>query len=211
MSRSFVYKNKVNKENDPRGYAIDWIKEELVGKPLNILDVGCACGDFGIAIIENEIKGEIWGLEYDTDSVEYAKNLNVYKEIYQIDLNNFSEGNYKNLEDYFDYIYFGDVLEHILFPEQIVKKFQSFLKKDGKMIISIPNVSHASIKANILLNNFDYTETGILDKTHIKFFTYKTFIKFLNDAGLKIGKFKPTLLGPLGTQKMIHINNYHLR
>jgi 2-polyprenyl-3-methyl-5-hydroxy-6-metoxy-1,4-benzoquinol methylase len=201
MSRSFVYKNKVAQENDPRGYAVKWIKEGSLDKSVNILDIGCACGDFGMAVLENEIKAEIWGLEYDIDSVNYSKSLDIYKDIYQTDLNNFLEEKYKNFVGYFDYIFFGDVLEHILYPEQIVKKFKSFLKKEGKIIISIPNISHASIKANILLNNFDYTEAGILDETHIKFFTYKTFVKFLTDAGLKIEKFKPTFFGPLGTQK----------
>lgn len=193
-------KNPVNNFNDPRIYAVNWIKEVNSNIPINILDVCCACGDFAVSLLENELKCKIWGMDFDENSIEYSKNLGIYEQIYKVDLNSFIEGELQNFEENFDFIFFGDVLEHILFPDKIIKKFQSYLKKDGKIIVSIPNISHGSIKANILLNNFDYTKTGILDETHLKFFTYKSFAKFLSNANLEIEKFKPTLFGPLGTQ-----------
>jgi ribosomal protein L11 methylase PrmA len=101
MSQNFVYKNKVGTVNDPRGYAINWIKQFSPDQPVNIFDVGCACGDLGIAIRENNIVGEIWGLEYDIESVNYAKKLNVYNDILHVDLNNFkSENNEIIIDEY---------------------------------------------------------------------------------------------------------------
>ena len=70
----------------------------------------------------------------------------------------------------------------------------------AKLIISVPNVAHASIKANLLLNDWTYTELGILDKTHLRFFTAKSFVDFLSNLGLVIEAWKMTMLPADGFQ-----------
>lgn len=90
--------------------------------------------------------------------------------------------------NYFDFIIFADVLEHLRFPLHTLVNFRKYLKKDGKIFISVPNIANYRVRMNLLIGRFDYTEIGILDKTHIRFFTKKTIKQIINDAGLKMEK-----------------------
>lgn len=69
----------------------------------------------------------------------------------------------------FDYIILGDVLEHLTDPWKIVNELKQYLKKDGCLISSIPNIMHVSVLRNLVLGNFTYEDSGILDKTHLRF------------------------------------------
>lgn len=183
--RGKVYKWPIDLNADePRVYAINWINDNS-----RVLDVGCACGEFGEKL--KEIKNaRVIGLEYNTQSIEIAKSTNAYENIIQCDLNkykNISIGDVK-----FDYIVCNDVLEHIYEPKKVLNYLKQYLRDDGYFLFSIPNISHASIKANLLLNNFDYTHCGLLDETHIRFFTYKTVVNFLTDLKLEIEECKLT-------------------
>lgn len=86
----------------------------------------------------------------------------------------------------FDYIIFGDVLEHLKYPYSLLEKFKNYLSEKGKFIISLPNVAHACVKSNLLIDNFNYTKYGILDDTHLRFFTYKTIAKEFANINLYI-------------------------
>ncbi|MDR1361628.1 MAG: glycoside hydrolase family 99-like domain-containing protein [Holosporaceae bacterium] len=196
--RSMTYQSDVRDDNDPRRYFIDWIDKD----DPKILDVGCATGDFAVALSERKTC-KIWGIEYNAGSVKIAKSTGAFVDVFQIDLNFFSVEKFSDFQGFFDYIVFGDILEHIQDPLSIVEQFKTLLKKGGLLLLSIPNVAHSSIKGNILLNNFDYTEYGILDKTHIKFFTHKTICAFLGDLRLSIAECRFTFWAPTGSQ----INN----
>ncbi|MBT2157695.1 methyltransferase domain-containing protein [Clostridioides difficile] len=69
----------------------------------------------------------------------------------------------------FDYIILGDVLEHLIDPWKIVNELKQYLKKDGYLVSSIPNIMHVSVLRNLVLGNFTYEDSGILDKTHLRF------------------------------------------
>jgi len=71
----------------------------------------------------------------------------------------------------FDYILFADVLEHLTQAEKVVKAAAKMLKDGGKMCISVPNIAHNSVIINLLKNRFEYTSTGIMDNTHVHFYT----------------------------------------
>lgn len=86
----------------------------------------------------------------------------------------------------FDYILFMDVLEHVYNPEIVINKIKNTLKNDGYIFISLPNLSHGSIKLNILQNDFIYTKNGLLDENHIRFFTLKSLIELMNKVSLEI-------------------------
>jgi len=85
-----------------------------------------------------------------------------------------------------DYIIFADVLEHLHNPEEILNKSKSLLKENGSIWISIPNVAHNAILIDLWNNKFTYRETGLLDKTHIKFFTYFSLKEMIEKCGLQI-------------------------
>lgn len=149
-----------------------------------VLDVGCACGDLGAYLNKNK-NCEMYGLEYNKESINIARKTFAYRKIEEIDLNKFEE-----LQDIlnrkYDVIVFGDILEHLLYPKNTIKKFLKYLSTDGKIIISIPNICHASIIRQLLNNNFHYMDYGILDKTHVRFFTFKSIAEMLSNLGLEI-------------------------
>ena len=84
----------------------------------------------------------------------------------------------------YDYIIFADVLEHLYYPEKVLKNAITFLKDDGSVLISIPNVAHNSIIIDLINDEFKYTEVGLLDNTHIRFFTYNSLKEMIRRCDL---------------------------
>ena len=74
----------------------------------------------------------------------------------------------------FDYILLGDVIEHLVNPEETLRYLQQFLKRDGYIIASIPNILHYSAFIPLPFGEFNYSEAGILDRTHLRFFTWRS-------------------------------------
>lgn len=87
---------------------------------------------------------------------------------------------------HFDYILFADVLEHLQQPDLVLKSAASFLKEDGQVLVSIPNIGHADVICALLCNRFRYTETGLLDNTHIHFWGREDFHDFAENAGFSV-------------------------
>lgn len=96
-------------------------------------------------------------------------------------------------EKYFDVIICGDVLEHLTDPWSMMKKIANYLKDDGVIIISVPNIREYHIMYRIFfLGDFRYTDQGILDKTHLRFFCKKNIIEMLSATG-----FEPVSVNPI--------------
>lgn len=97
-------------------------------------------------------------------------------------------GNIENLEsdlpkNYFDVIICGDIIEHLVYPEAALRKLHNHLKQDGIIIISIPNFRDYHILYRVvILADFKYTDRGILDRTHLRFFCKKNIISLLTSA-----------------------------
>lgn len=77
----------------------------------------------------------------------------------------------------FDYIILADVIEHLHDPEETLARLIPYLKKDGSFLCSIPNMMHISVISPLLQGRFDYTDAGICDKTHLRFFTLDSILK----------------------------------
>lgn len=86
----------------------------------------------------------------------------------------------------FDAILFPDVLEHLSDPWSTLKRFRRFLKPQGRLIVSVPNVRHFSVLRDLLRGGWTYSDAGIMDRTHLRFFTRKTIIEAINGAGYSI-------------------------
>ena len=108
-----------------------------------------------------------------------------------------------SLDKKFDVIIFADILEHLRDPEKVLKRYLQFLKPNGKIVVSLPNIANWSIRIKLLFGSFRYTETGILDKTHLHFYTLQTAKDFLRNSGITLQKiditpsFARSLLGVL--------------
>jgi len=159
-----------------------------------ILDVGCGTGALGETLKK---KGNIvYGIDISKRSVEIAKKR--LDRVIQIDME--AENKLLFKESSFDLIIFGDVLEHFRDPLSVLNNTKSYLKKDGQIIISLPNIANWEIRLKLLFGKFDYQKEGILDDTHVKFFTLKTAKELIKKAGLKIIKIKARPGAPIPTK-----------
>jgi len=91
----------------------------------------------------------------------------------------------------FDVIVCGDVLEHLAEPERALEGLARHLAADGAVIVSVPNVAHLWVRLMLLLGRFDYADRGILDRTHLRFFTLKTFRACLARCGIRVERLIP--------------------
>jgi 2-polyprenyl-3-methyl-5-hydroxy-6-metoxy-1,4-benzoquinol methylase len=98
------------------------------------------------------------------------------------------EDRIKDLPDgHFDVIYFNDVLEHLVDPYKVLEAIKSKLSPNGVIISSIPNVRYFRVLKKLVVNkNWEYEKDGVLDKTHLRFFTSKSIQKMYTDLGYKI-------------------------
>lgn len=159
----------------------------------SVLDVGCARGHLG-KYLAKQRNCTMTGIEYFDAPLEIARASGAYRELFNIDLNQLADQQLPHLAGAFDYVVCADVLEHLLNPLEVILKLKYYLKPDGRLLASIPNVAHASIKASILLDEFEYTPQGLLDHTHIHFFTYKSISRFFTEAGLYIDRTRATFI-----------------
>lgn len=172
----------------------------FVGDGSKVLDVGCATGELAKALHRHK-KCRIVGMEYDDEGIAACRKSQVFDGVVKVDLNHLKANDFPMFKNGFDYIILGDVLEHLYNPSEVLDELKSFLKPEGYFLLSIPNVAHASIKANLLLNDWSYTELGILDKTHLRFFTASSIVNFLANSQLVIKDLTTTKLYVDGYQK----------
>jgi 2-polyprenyl-3-methyl-5-hydroxy-6-metoxy-1,4-benzoquinol methylase len=147
-----------------------------------VLDFGSSTGYFGKLLIDTK-NCVVDGIEIDpSDYKAAAKVLNL---MYSFDLDSgkWPPQLYKNK---YDVLFFGDILEHLKYPERTLKNAKPLLKKGGRVLISTPNVAHLSTRLELLAGEFNYEETGLLDSTHLKYFTLRSLQKMAADSGYKI-------------------------
>lgn len=155
-----------------------------IGEKLCCLDVGCWTGNLGQQLVIT--KGCIVdGIDSDGRALIIAKERG-YRNVYKINLN----CEIISLPITYDVIICADVLEHLVNPLSVLKTLKQLLKKDGVIIISIPNVAFILQRILLFFGKFDYTpHGGIMDSTHLRFFTKKSIQQLCKDSGFAIGKF----------------------
>lgn len=86
----------------------------------------------------------------------------------------------------YDGMVFGDTLEHLPDPPAVLRRLRPLLRDEGAVVISIPNVANWAVRLGLLFGRFRYTERGILDRTHLRFYTQRTLTEMLRDAGFRV-------------------------
>ena len=145
-----------------------------------ILEVGCGEGAFAKSLLSNS--HEVWGVEFNEDAAKKASEI-LYK-VYADAIENVM----RELPDnYFDLIIFNDVLEHLVEPNLVLSNIRKKLIIGGKVIASIPNIRFAKVLFNLIVKkDFTYTEFGVLDSSHLRFFTINSMKALFSDSGYKI-------------------------
>ena len=150
-----------------------------------ILDVGCGAGVMGRLLGQ---KSNIFGIELDRDLAKLAEAH--CEKVYHLDLEKLRGSDIQ--EDELDFIIFGDVLEHIKNPKYVIDVLKEKLKPGGYAVFSLPNIAQIQFRIKLLFGNFDYEEVGVLAKSHLRLYTYKSSVELIRSAGLKIIRFYPS-------------------
>ncbi|MCM3493409.1 glycosyltransferase [Paenibacillus lactis] len=162
-----------------------------------VLELGPATG-YMTRYMKEELNCSVYCIEYDPSSAEEAS---VYSEKMIVsDLEDFSVWTKQLYGEKFDYILCVDVLEHLRDPHRVLREVVKYLEAEGSVIASIPNISHNAIIMSLLQGEFKYNQLGLLDNTHVKFFTKESIIEMLSEAGLEIVKMKATKAWPEETE-----------
>lgn len=135
----------------------------LVGKNKKVLEIGCATGQVSKRLAENGC--EVVGVELDELSAQSAQRY--CKNVIMLDVGKINAPEYNN---YFDFILFMDILEHLNDPSNVLKRMKVYLKDDGLVVISVPNIANWAVRWNLLWGRFEYSSRGILDRAHLRFF-----------------------------------------
>jgi 2-polyprenyl-3-methyl-5-hydroxy-6-metoxy-1,4-benzoquinol methylase len=146
----------------------------------SVLDVGCATGYLSAPLRARGCL--VWGLDNDAESIAIAAAS--YEEAYIIDLEEcaalpWAEGS-------FDVALCADVVEHLRDPERALRLVRRYIAPGGRLVLSVPNVAHLSVRFPLLFGRFDYGPSGILDETHLRFFTFKTALALVASSGYRV-------------------------
>ena len=149
-----------------------------------VLDLGCGHGRLGAELRKRGY--EVFGVEREPAIVQRAsEHLNkVITGDLQAPQTILSQ--FKGM--CFDYIIFSDVLEHMVSPLEILSSYLPLLASDGKVVISVPNVANWQTRLALSAGRFTYKATGVLDRTHLRFFTRRSLAALIRSAGLTVVK-----------------------
>lgn len=156
----------------------------LVGANQKVLELGCAAGAM-TKVMKHHYQCELTVVEYDAAAAESARPYAT-----ELIVGNLDEpdclADLHRKGSRFNAIVMADVLEHLRNPEAVLQGVLPLLHPEGHVVVSVPNIANGGVIAALWCDAFDYAETGLLDKTHIHFFTATTLRAMLERAGLVI-------------------------
>lgn len=172
-----------------------YILERIPKNAQRVVEVGCAAGILGKHYKLTNPNCEYIGIEIDEKAAKYAK--------YELDRVILGNAEEESVIDQIekksvDCIVYGDVLEHMVDPWGALSWHRSWLKDDGIIIICMPNVGHISVVAPLLAGFWTYEDSGLLDRTHLRFFTIKETHGMISAAGYDI---KESIVKMRGNEK----------
>ncbi|MDT8406306.1 MAG: glycosyltransferase [Methylococcales bacterium] len=144
-----------------------------------VLELGCATG-YLAEYLSQQKNCSVVGVDYDVEALTLAKRFCLQTHAADLDLPDWAvplEG------QTFDWIVCADVLEHLKNPARLLKSLQPLCHPATRLLISIPNVAHASIRLELLQGRFDYEKLGLLDETHLHFYTRESLLNLLLQGG----------------------------
>jgi 2-polyprenyl-3-methyl-5-hydroxy-6-metoxy-1,4-benzoquinol methylase len=152
---------------------------QLVGRDRRVLELGPATGHMTATLRERGCT--VVGIEFDATMAAEGERFTERMIVGDLDTLDLTR---ELGEDRFDVIVAADVLEHLRDPLTLLRRLREFLNPGGYFVISLPNIAHGSVRLALLEGRFHYQETGLLDRTHLRFFTRANIEEMLDAAGL---------------------------
>jgi 2-polyprenyl-3-methyl-5-hydroxy-6-metoxy-1,4-benzoquinol methylase len=153
-----------------------------------VLDVGCGRAALGGAI--RGLGWEVWGVEQSGEACATAEKR--LHRLVQSDLHDLATVRAALGETPFDALVFSDVLEHVYDPRTVLENYLEFVKPGGRVLISVPNMVVWTNRLRLLLGRVEYDDTGVMDRTHIRFFTFKTARRLVEATGCAVERVAST-------------------
>ena len=147
-----------------------------------VLDLGCGRARLGQEI--ERFGYRVTGVEANAVAIEVARGR--ITELLELDLTHFQEVEAALSGRRFDWLLASDVLEHLPYPVDALRFYQCLLKADGRLVVSVPNIALWNVRLGLLFGQFTYRDSGVLDRTHFRFFTIRTAKQMLEDAGFEV-------------------------
>lgn len=149
-----------------------------------VLDIGCGSGVFGAQLRRVSPALELWAVEPDEGGAEQARRSGAFTEVVS---GGFPEVADRLPEAFFDCIFFNDVLEHVVEPGAALLAATALLSGDGVVVASIPNVRCIDVvKPLVVGGEWRYEDYGLLDRTHLRFFTRKSMLRLFDEHGFDV-------------------------
>lgn len=149
-----------------------------------ILDVGCGEGVLGTALKKQSNNVEVHGLDVSTKAIHKARDILDEVAVFDLEGKDNLPGFVRDTQ--YDAVIITEVLEHLFFPERVLKRLREVLSPSTSIIITVPNVLFWKNRLRILRGYFEYTDKGLMDRGHIHFFSWRSLQEVVKDAGFKI-------------------------
>ena|SRR3989344_5514773 len=180
MARSGQIKYRYQGKFDPEKLKpdnIDRLSMEMVPERSKVLELGAATGFMG-DWLKKAKKCKVVGVDINPvakpDIAGNLDELSTWKRI--------------AARGKFDVVLASAILEHLQNPEMVLEQIRQVLKPKGILVLTLPNIAHWRMRLNLLLGNWNYEDYGILDRTHLRFFTYFTAVKLVRRSGFRVKK-----------------------
>ena len=189
---AFIYEVPVDPdaENNPHSFILD-----IVGYNKRVLEVGCANGF--VTRVLSERGCTVVGIELDAEAAAVAEKWAEKVVVGDLDTGTL----WRDLDgEQFDVVTFGDVLEHLRDPLAALRAAVRHLNPSGYVALSVPNIAHGDVRMALLFGAFPYGDTGLLDRTHIRFFTGSSLEELIREAGLALTETRRVVVPLFGTE-----------
>lgn len=189
-------------DQEPRGARRKML--ERIDHGAEVLDVGCWSGAVG-AFLQRERDVVVDGVEPEAHMADHATRH--YRRVYRSTIEDALEALIDEHRHSYDFLLFMDVLEHLQDPHQVLEASRELLAPGGCALVSIPNVAHWSLRYELLRGSWRYRDNGLLDRTHLRFFTKATTLELARDAGWEVTWKQASVDQP----PLIRLSESHLR
>ncbi len=166
-----------------------------------VLDVGCHMGMLGAVYRLRNPRARVLGVDNDIAAIRVAATRLTEAACLDVETDPLPF----EVPGGYDCIIYGDVLEHLRDPWRVLREHAALLSPRGVMLICVPNAAHWSVPLKLLNGTFDYEERGVLDRTHLRWFTLATMEKALIETGLQLCDVSPRIFDKQGAERVADV------